>query len=159
MLNPGTYTLPVLIATWRQTSSLISQTIESLCVCDVFEIARALVAPLAAQAAPWDMLQEKLKARYAPKPSKIASRHAFYHRNQAEGEPINTYVAALWKATLQCEFSDLDDTLLDKIISDERSGRTSKLRNVQGGQHLTEKSMKRRKQTIVLLDWYRPMHV
>ncbi|CAI5796747.1 Hypothetical predicted protein [Podarcis lilfordi] len=67
----------------------------SLCGPEVFEIAQALVGPVAVQAAPWDMIQEKLCNHYAPKPSKIAARHAFYHRNQAEGESINNYTTAL----------------------------------------------------------------
>ncbi|CAI5771650.1 Hypothetical predicted protein [Podarcis lilfordi] len=67
----------------------------SLCGPEVFATARALVVPLAVQAAPWDTIQEKLCNHYVPKPSKIAARHAFYHRNQAEGESINNYTAAL----------------------------------------------------------------
>ncbi|CAI5776240.1 Hypothetical predicted protein [Podarcis lilfordi] len=55
----------------------------------VFETARVLVAPLAVQAALWDVVQEKLCNHYTPKPSKIAARHVYYHRNQAEGESIN----------------------------------------------------------------------
>ena len=76
----------------------------SLCGPEVFETARVLVAPLAVHRAPWDALQEKLRSHYAPKPSKIAARHAFYHRNQAEGESINSYIAALRKAALHCKF-------------------------------------------------------
>lgn len=78
-------------------------------------MARALVAPLAVQAAPWDVLQDGLKAHYAPKPSKIASYHAFYHRDQADGELINIYI---WKATLHCEFKDLDNAFMDRIVCD-----------------------------------------
>ncbi|CAI5788032.1 Hypothetical predicted protein [Podarcis lilfordi] len=72
----------------------------TLCGPEVFETARALVAPVAVQATLWDTIQEKLHNHYAPKPSKIAARHAFYHQNKAEGESINNYTAALWKAAL-----------------------------------------------------------
>ncbi|CAI7935558.1 Hypothetical predicted protein, partial [Podarcis lilfordi] len=62
------------------------------------------------------MIQEKLRNHYAPKPSKIAARHAFYHRNQAEGESINNYTTALQQAAMHCEFRDLDDALKDRIV-------------------------------------------
>ncbi|CAI5768341.1 Hypothetical predicted protein [Podarcis lilfordi] len=88
----------------------------SLCGPEVFTTARALVVPLAVQAAPWDTIQEKLRNHYAPKPSKIAARHTFYHRNQAEGESINNYTTALRQAAMHCEFRDLDDALMDQIV-------------------------------------------
>ncbi|KAJ7332567.1 hypothetical protein JRQ81_014747 [Phrynocephalus forsythii] len=72
--------------------------------------------PVTGNEAPWDVLQEKLKVHYEPKPSNIASCHAFHHQNQAEGEAINTYVAVLQKTTLYCEFRDLDDAQLDRIV-------------------------------------------
>ncbi|CAI5761694.1 Hypothetical predicted protein [Podarcis lilfordi] len=68
------------------------------------------------QAALWDTIQEKLRNHYAPKPSKIAARHAFYHQNQAERESINNYTAALQQAAMHCEFRDLDDALMDPIV-------------------------------------------
>ncbi|CAI5785401.1 Hypothetical predicted protein [Podarcis lilfordi] len=88
----------------------------SLCGPEVFEMARALVAPEAVQATPCDTIQEKLRNHYMPKPSKIAARHAFYHRNQAEGESINNYTTALRQAAMHCEFRDLDDALMDRIV-------------------------------------------
>lgn len=69
---------------------------------------------------PWEVLQDWLRVHYAPKPSKIISRHVFHHRNQAEGESINIYVAAFQKAAIHCEFQDLDDALMDTIVYGER---------------------------------------
>ncbi|CAI5761859.1 Hypothetical predicted protein [Podarcis lilfordi] len=63
-----------------------------------------------------DMIQEKLRNHYAPKPSKIAAHHAFYHRNQAEGGSINNHTTALRQAAMHCEFQDLDGALMDRII-------------------------------------------
>ncbi|CAI5788482.1 Hypothetical predicted protein [Podarcis lilfordi] len=88
----------------------------SLCGPEVFATARALVAPLAVQAEPWDTIQEKLRNHYTPK---MAAHHAFYHRNQAEGESINNYTAALRQAAMHCEFRDLDDALMDRIVCGE----------------------------------------
>lgn len=50
------------------------------------------------------------------KPSKIISQHAYYHRDQADGEPINVYVTVLHRAALPCESWELDDALMDWII-------------------------------------------
>nr|XP_034959630.1 uncharacterized protein K02A2.6-like [Zootoca vivipara] len=72
----------------------------SLCGSEAFETARALVAPLAIEAAPWDTHKGKLRTHYTPKLSKIAAHHLFYHGNQAEGESISNYIAALRKTAL-----------------------------------------------------------
>lgn len=80
----------------------------------------ALVTPLPVKATSWDVLQSKLGMYYTSQPSKIVFRHTFYHGNQAESELINAYITALWKVTFHCEFQDLDDTLLDRLVCGER---------------------------------------
>lgn len=44
----------------------------------------------------------------------------FYHWDQAEGESISQYIAALQKAARHCQFVDLDDYLLDRLVSGVR---------------------------------------
>ncbi|CAI5782902.1 Hypothetical predicted protein [Podarcis lilfordi] len=88
----------------------------TVCGSEVFETARALAAPLAVQAAPWDTLTEKLKGHYTPKVSRIVARHVFHHRIQTEGETTSEFLSALRKAAYHCEFWDLDDALLDRIV-------------------------------------------
>ncbi|CAI5773939.1 Hypothetical predicted protein [Podarcis lilfordi] len=39
------------------------------------------------------------------------------------GESINNYIAALRKAALHCEFRDLDDALMDRIVCGVRNNR------------------------------------
>ncbi|KAG8127995.1 hypothetical protein E2320_014862 [Naja naja] len=82
----------------------------------MFEMAQALLAPLSVQTVLWETLLAKLKSHYAPMPSRIARCHTFHHRNQAEGENINQYVAALRAALLYCDFDNLEDILLDQLI-------------------------------------------
>lgn len=72
----------------------------SFCGTEMFETARALLALQSIHSVSWDTLLVKLKNHYAPAPSRIACRYAFYHRNQEEGESINHHVAALRKAAL-----------------------------------------------------------
>ncbi|KAG8123504.1 hypothetical protein E2320_018857 [Naja naja] len=58
----------------------------------------------------------KLKNHYAPTPSRIARRHAFRRREQAEGESVSQFMAGLRKAALHCEFKELDEVLLDGLV-------------------------------------------
>lgn len=72
----------------------------SICGHDMFETARALLAPQTVQDVPWETLLATLKGHYAPLPSRVARRYAFRHRYQEEGETINQYMAALRAAAL-----------------------------------------------------------
>ncbi|KAG8131082.1 hypothetical protein E2320_017651 [Naja naja] len=58
----------------------------------------------------------KLKNHYAPTPSRIARRHAFRQREQAEGESVSQFMAGLRTAALHCEFKELDEVLLDELV-------------------------------------------
>ncbi|KAG8132919.1 hypothetical protein E2320_010735 [Naja naja] len=58
----------------------------------------------------------KLKNHYVPTPSQSARRHAFHHLDQAERESVNQYVVELRTASLHCDFKELDDVLLDRLI-------------------------------------------
>ncbi|KAG8123569.1 hypothetical protein E2320_018876 [Naja naja] len=89
----------------------------SFCGATVFDTATAMLAPQTVKAVSWEELQEVLGNHYAPKPSRIAHRHAFHQRTQAENESINENVAALRSAALHCGFRDqLDDMLLDQLV-------------------------------------------
>ncbi|KAG8123361.1 hypothetical protein E2320_018684, partial [Naja naja] len=74
----------------------------------MFDTATAMLAPQTVKAVSWEELQEL---------SRIARRHAFCQRTQAENESISEYVAALHSAALHCGFHDqLDDMLLDQLV-------------------------------------------
>ncbi|XP_013913403.1 PREDICTED: transmembrane protease serine 11E-like [Thamnophis sirtalis] len=86
------------------------------CGSEVFETAKDLSEPTPLQSVAWPMLQQTLRIHYAPKPSKHVHQHEFNIHNQKEGESINEYVAALRKAAAYCNFRDLDELILDRII-------------------------------------------
>lgn len=88
----------------------------TLCGPAVFETTRSLMLPLAVELAAWNVLQERLQAYYAPKKSKIAYCHAFDRWDQAEAESISAYVATLRGATLKCQFTNLEDALMDQQV-------------------------------------------
>lgn len=52
----------------------------------------------------------------APKLSRIVIQHTLHNQNQADGESINSYIAALYKATIHCKFWDLEEVLLDRLV-------------------------------------------
>lgn len=86
----------------------------------MFETAMMLMAPQSIHSGTWDEFMKKLKKHYAPVPSRIARHQHFYHRDQAPGESINQYMAVLRKAAQHCEFVNLDNYLLDRLVSGMR---------------------------------------
>ncbi|KAK2578792.1 hypothetical protein KPH14_012856, partial [Odynerus spinipes] len=57
-------------------------------------------------------LTAKLEEFYAPTPLEIAENYRFHLRKQAEGEPIQNFVAALHKLSIDCKFGDYLKTAL-----------------------------------------------
>ncbi|KAG8147248.1 hypothetical protein E2320_022698, partial [Naja naja] len=56
----------------------------------------------------------------APDHLQMVPRHAFYRRDQAEGESISCYMSALCNSALYCEFRNLDKALRDRLVSGVR---------------------------------------
>ncbi|KAG8130738.1 hypothetical protein E2320_017287 [Naja naja] len=88
----------------------------NFCGKQMFDTAIALLAPQPLNSVTWETLMAKLKTHYAPTPSRIARRHAFHRREQAEGETVNQFMVGLRTAALYCEFKELDDALLDQLV-------------------------------------------
>ncbi|KAG8124212.1 hypothetical protein E2320_019486 [Naja naja] len=77
----------------------------------MFDTARALLAPQPLNSATWEVLMAKLKNHYAPTPSRIAQRHTSHWCEQSEGESVNQFMEGLQTAALHCKFKELDDAL------------------------------------------------
>lgn len=92
----------------------------SFCGAEIFDTTMTLMAPQSIHSGTWEEFMKKLKRHYAPAPSRIASRQHFYHQDQAPGESINQYVMALRRAACHCEFVNLHDYLLDRLVSGVR---------------------------------------
>lgn len=58
----------------------------------------------------------KAEKHYFPTPSRISKRFAFRQVIQKEGESINHYMASLRAAAPDCEFHDLDGSLLEQLV-------------------------------------------
>ncbi|XP_066490543.1 uncharacterized protein [Tiliqua scincoides] len=96
-------------------AALKRATLLSVCGAATFEIAQSLVAPNELRTTSYRDIMTLLKSHFSPLPSRIARRHAFYKRNQAAGEPIPVFVAALRQLARRCEFHNLEESLLDKF--------------------------------------------
>ncbi|KAJ7332593.1 hypothetical protein JRQ81_014773 [Phrynocephalus forsythii] len=88
----------------------------SLCGRATFEVARALIVPAQLQTTPFNVIREKLRNHFSPQPSEIACQHAFYKRDQAEGETIAGFVTALRQTAMHCNFMDLETALRDRLV-------------------------------------------
>ncbi|XP_032078835.1 transmembrane protein 68-like [Thamnophis elegans] len=84
------------------------------CGPEMFATARALSAPTPVHTMPLDLLMARLKLHYEPTPSKYSHRQFF--RRCIQRQSISQYVAELRAAAINCEFSDLEDALLEQFI-------------------------------------------
>lgn len=82
-----------------------------------YNLLRCLVQPDKPGTKGFDSIVATLAAHFSPKPLVIAERFRFHKRNQAEGESVAVFVAALRKLTEHCEFKDvLNDTIRDRLV-------------------------------------------
>ncbi|KAG8139030.1 hypothetical protein E2320_001807 [Naja naja] len=88
----------------------------NFCGKQMFDTARALLAPQPLNAVTWEALMAKLKNHYAPTPSRIARRHSFRWREQAEGESVSQFMAGLQTVALHCEFKELDEVRIQRRL-------------------------------------------
>lgn len=96
-------------------AALKRATLLSVCEAATFEIAQSLVAPNELRTTSYRDIMTLLKSHFSPLPSRIARRHACYKRDQAAGESIPVFVAALRQLARRCEFHNLEESLLDKF--------------------------------------------
>ena len=84
---------------------------------DTYSLLRSLVAPETPSSKSVETLFEILKEHLKPQLITIAERYKFYCRDQHENESISNYVAELRKLTLNCNFREfLDEVLQDRIV-------------------------------------------
>ena len=81
-----------------------------------YGLLRNLCAPEKPASKTYKELVEILDKQLSPKPSIIAERFRFHHRQQREEENVNTFLAELRKLSLHCHFDNLNDTLRDRFV-------------------------------------------
>lgn len=59
---------------------------------------------------------KKLDEYFAPKQNKRYERHLFRQMKQEENEKFEKYLVRLRQQALKCQFTDVDDSLIDQII-------------------------------------------
>ena len=82
----------------------------------------SLVAPDSPMTKSLEVLTEKLRDHYEPRPIKKAERFHFHKRDQHSGESITEFVAELCRLAAQCKFEAyLDEALRDRFVCRLRS--------------------------------------
>lgn len=77
-----------------------------------FDLICDKVAPVDPYTQTYAVLTAKLAEHYAPAPLEIAENYRFHQRKQGESEPIQQYVAALHKLSINCNFGQYLQTAL-----------------------------------------------
>ncbi|XP_075730838.1 uncharacterized protein LOC119181585 [Rhipicephalus microplus] len=88
----------------------------SRCGAATFQLAKALVAPDQLKDTPYEDIITALRNHLSPKPPELVRRYEFHRREQATGESIAAYLAALRTTAQHCNFVDLDKTLRDRFV-------------------------------------------
>ena len=93
----------------------------------MYQLLRSLVTPEKPGSKSLTEICAVLEKHLSPKPLLIAERYRFYVRNQAEGDSISEYVAALKKMSQNCEFGQfLQDALRDRLVCGLRNDHIQK---------------------------------
>ncbi|KAJ7335354.1 hypothetical protein JRQ81_013295 [Phrynocephalus forsythii] len=87
-----------------------------------FEIVRALCAPTPLKNVTFEIIKDKLREHFVPRPSETA----FYKRNQQPEESVTDYVIALRQAARHCNFTDLEEALRDRLVCGLKCERTQR---------------------------------
>ncbi|XP_075741316.1 uncharacterized protein LOC142790221 [Rhipicephalus microplus] len=88
----------------------------SRCGAATFQLAKALVAPDQLKDTPYEDIIAALRNHLSPKPPELARRYEFHRREQATGESVAAYLAALRTTAQHCNFVDLDKALRDRFV-------------------------------------------
>ena len=79
-----------------------------------------------AQKKDFDVVISKLNDYFIPKRNYIAERHNFELRSQGSSETNESYIRALFSLAEQCNFSDTDERIRDRLISGMSDGELSR---------------------------------
>lgn len=95
----------------------------SACGKVTYAILRSLATPRKPGELTYEEALKLLSDHFNPRPSKFLQRFKFNRRNQLPNESLAEYLAELRKLSEHCEFNDLEEMLLDRLIcgmKDER---------------------------------------
>lgn len=88
----------------------------SVCSAATFDLARSLLSPAAPDTKTLTQILAVLKDHFAPQPSEIVCRNAFYKRNQGPGESVSVFMAELRRLAQNCNFANLEEMLRDRLV-------------------------------------------
>ncbi|KAM3961452.1 LOW QUALITY PROTEIN: uncharacterized protein ACR2FA_004568 [Aphomia sociella] len=88
----------------------------TVCGSQVFETCLALITPRKSSEVTFSEIETILTKHYSPKPNEISMSYKFYKRDQQEGERASDYIAELRKISSNCNFTDLERMLRDRLV-------------------------------------------
>ncbi|XP_033014637.1 uncharacterized protein K02A2.6-like [Lacerta agilis] len=75
-----------------------------------------LMAPKDIEDCSFDELMKAMTGHLAPQPTKNHRRYDFAHREQQAQESVSEYIAALREIAMYCQFTNLEERLLERFI-------------------------------------------
>ncbi|XP_064469269.1 uncharacterized protein K02A2.6-like [Ornithodoros turicata] len=88
----------------------------SVCGAATFDLVQSLLAPATPETKSFSQILATLKEHFAPQPSEIVCRNAFYRRNQGAGESVALFIAELRRLAQKCNFPNLEEMLRDRLV-------------------------------------------
>ena len=88
----------------------------SACGTETYSLIKKLVAPALQKEKTYKQITDIVKDYHEPKPSAIVERYRFHTRVRKSDESVAEFVAALRGIARNCEFTDLEDQLRDRLV-------------------------------------------
>lgn len=95
----------------------------TVCGSRVYETLLALITPKKASDVTFEEIQSVLTRHFSPKSNEISVSFKFYKRDQKSDESASDYIAQLRKLSSECNFSDLERMLRDRLVCGMRDDR------------------------------------
>lgn len=88
----------------------------TVCGSKVFDTLLALITPKKASDVSFTEIVNVLTKHYSPKPNEISVSYKFYKRDQLQSESAAEYITQLRKISSDCNFSNLERMLRDRLV-------------------------------------------
>lgn len=88
----------------------------TICGAQTFDTLLALITPKKSTEVTFENVIEILTKHYSPKPNEISVSYQFYKRDQRKEETASEYIAQLRKMSTDCNFSELERMLRDRLV-------------------------------------------
>jgi hypothetical protein len=88
----------------------------AVCGPDLYDLVISLISPTKVSEVTFSTIVSIISNHFHPKPNEIIQSYKFHSKYQEEGERIRDFIAHLRKLSIDCNFTDLDRTLRDRLV-------------------------------------------